>query len=125
MKAKNKFGFVFLLFIAESIFLIYYSVIPATGTPFERPVFLFQDIIIHFFAYLVYGILAERVINLGGFKGIKNSILTALIIGSVFGAFTEILQAFTPTRIASLTDWVVDILGSGIGGYLSAKKLRK
>ena len=73
----------------------------------------------HFLAYMVYGFLGYRTFFLKYSK--KESLLISLAFCSLFGAFTEGMQAFVPTRFADPADWLVDVMGSSAGIAMAAK----
>ena len=109
---------------AESILIIYFSLIPYTPSVPGGPEFIVNiyGYIEHFLAYFAYGILWERVLNYTRFK--KSRIILALLIGSVFGGLNELAQSFVPNRHMDLIDWLMDIIGSGSGGYFVARKVK-
>jgi VanZ family protein len=108
------------LLIIESITLLYYSLLPYPDLPITVP--SGKGYIEHFIAYFVYGFLLERVLKHTRLK--NHRILLTLIIGSVFGGLNEIVQGFVPGRYTDIIDWLFDMVGSGIGGFVS-KKFRK
>ncbi len=108
------------LVAAESIALVYFSLIP--GLPFAgEPLVSYQDLVFHFAGYLIYGALAGKAFSqLGRGQrqlGRGRRILAALLLGSALGGVTEALQHFTPYRTASIIDWMADAAGSFFGGY--------
>lgn len=45
----------------------------------------------------------------------------ALVLAAWFGALDEVHQAFVPGRDAGVTDWLFDLAGSGLGGWLATR----
>lgn len=78
------------------------------GPPLVHPL----DWIAHFVTYLALGF------SLGRATG--NPAL-AWIVAAWFGALDEVHQAFVPPREAGITDWIFDLLGSGVGARLSGR----
>lgn len=108
------------LFAAESAFLLYMALQPGYAIPsFHFPFFRGGDLE-HFLAYLVYGFLGYRTFSLKFIP--RQSLLISLAFCAMFGALTEGLQAFVPTRFADPMDWLVDAIGSSAGA-LSSRKL--
>ena len=107
-----------LLLAAEGIALIYFSVVPGSEAIIGEPVFSFQDLVMHFIAYAIFGFLINRVLSN---NGVKNSLMLAIIMASLFGAFIEVLQWLTPTRDPSYLDIIANVLGAVLGSYYGRK----
>jgi VanZ family protein len=80
------------------------------GVPFDTSIFIFQDKVMHFFAYTIYGFTIQlylKSLNLAKSKYIMFTIM----IGSLFGLSDEFHQYFIPNRSTEFFDWVADTLG--------------
>jgi len=80
------------------------------GVPFDTSIFIFQDKVMHFFAYTIYGYTIQlylKSLNLAKSKYIMFTIM----IGSLFGLSDEFHQYFIPNRSTEFFDWVADTLG--------------
>ena len=80
------------------------------GVPFDTSIFIFQDKVMHFFAYTIYGYTIQlylKSLNLAKSK----YIMFTIIIGSLFGFSDEFHQYFIPNRSTEFFDWVADTLG--------------
>jgi VanZ family protein len=113
---RNKSLFT-VLFAAESLFLVYMALQPGYAVPTFHMPFLRGGDLEHFLAYLIYGFLAFR--TFGQRLAGRRLALAALGWCMLFAGFTEGLQAFVPTRFADPADWVVDVMGSGVGILLT------
>jgi VanZ family protein len=111
--------FITFLIVAESIILVYFSLLPSGSVPTFRTGFLRPGDIEHFTSFFIYGALWIVFLKTTGMK--KKNIIIVLIIGSLFGLSNEIIQGFVPTRMFDLVDWFVDTLGTGGGGGVVAK----
>jgi VanZ family protein len=119
MDSKKIQSAVVLLFVAESMFLVYMAFQPGYAVPSFHIPFLRGGDMEHLLAYLVYGFLA-----LGAFaRRFMGRELILLAIGwcCLFAGLTEGIQAFVPSRFADPADWVVDVLGSSAGILVSRK----
>jgi VanZ family protein len=83
--------------------------------------FLFSDKFNHFVAFAAGGWLAASALRVTSPRSaIANSLLLAIVLIAVFGAFDEALQTFTPGRTGGdLYDWIADFLGAIAGALLS------
>jgi len=117
MKLNNKFYIFLFLAVAETVAIFWYSFLPVVD--FVETGFLRLGDLEHLIAYSVYGLLLQRVS--GYFLGRKQSVILSILIGSVVGGMSEVVQHVLPYRTGDMIDWAVDILGSAIGGTLSAK----
>lgn len=83
------------------------------------------DKIVHFF---VFGLLATMVVRVGfePDQPLRWAVI-ALVITSVYGAFDEVHQRFTPGRSPDVVDWVVDSMGAAVaaGTYCYWKAWRQ
>jgi len=107
------------LFAAESLFLFCIALQPGYAIPAVRIPFLREGDIEHLLAYLAYGFLAFRAFSMRFQK--RQNILVSVAWTMLFAGLTEGLQAFVPTRFADPADWFVDVMGSLVGIYASAK----
>jgi VanZ family protein len=96
--------------IAVSIFIFYLSSI--SQPPIPDFGFDWQDKVLHFIAFFVYGItgIIFSLVNFSLGK-IKKTIIIVLFIGSIFGISDELHQYFVPGRDCSLFDWIADVIG--------------
>lgn len=108
-----------ILFVAESVFLFYMSLQPGYAVPsFHIPFFRPGDME-HFLAYLVYGFLGYKTFSLKCSP--QESLMISLVVCGLFGGFTEGIQAYVPTRFAYPLDWLVDVMGSFAGIFISTR----
>ena len=113
--------------------LLYMALIFAISSmkqpPFPMPEFewLTIDKIYHFIEYAILGGLVAR-----AFLKAKPSVVPsqlvwglAAVLSILYGASDEWHQTFVPGRLATVADWVADVLGSiagVLGAYLYYKK---
>lgn len=80
------------------------------GVPFDDSLFVFQDKVLHFSAYFIYGITIQ--LYLLRYRLYKQKyIIYTILIGSLFGITDEIHQYFIPNRSTDVFDWIADTLG--------------
>jgi len=101
------------LVILESIFLIYFSLLPVSVTPSAGVAAPLEGYFQHFLAYLVYGLLLAAAFSLRSRK--TFFLITAIGVG--MGLLTETIQLFVPTRFFDPLDWLADLLGVVAGGF--------
>ena len=107
-KVMNKYLFYLPWFMA-SLAIIYVS--HQETIEYLNGTFYLEDKILHFFAYLVYGITIQiALVNSNNYKS-KRFIISVILIGSAFGLSDEIHQYFVKGRSAELLDLIADILG--------------
>ena len=83
------------------------------------------DKAIHFFEYLILGVLLIRAIN-GSYPGIPNIsvILITVAIGALYGFTDELHQSVIPGRFATVSDFIFDFAGVVTGALLySGRKI--
>lgn len=69
------------------------------------------DKIIHFIAFLIYG-LSLNIFILSTYSiASKKQLTLIIVIGALFAASDEIHQYYVPGRIADVYDWIADCLG--------------
>lgn len=89
-------------------------------------VFPFQDILFHFFVYLMLAFFFSRAMQ-RTYPNITTAkiILVTLIFGTFYGLTDEFHQAFVPLRSCSGLDLLIDSLGSIAGSlvFIFRKKL--
>jgi len=116
-----------------ALLIIYASLYPLSGwrIPVETP---WQnlwsrhntdfDVFLNVAAYVPLGMLASA--SLARHLGSGAAIWVAVVSGAALSFSLEGLQWFLPTRVASLLDWLCNVLGSGMGAVfgLSAPGLR-
>ncbi|MBT4758591.1 MAG: VanZ family protein [Opitutae bacterium] len=62
---------------------------------------------------LVFGLLATAVLRIPGiFNGGWQGVCITIALTSLFAAFDEYRQSFTPGRYVELDDWIADSLGA-------------
>lgn len=78
------------------------------------------DKVYHFIEYAILSVLLTTALFNAAPKWIPKGWIwvTAAIISSLYGASDEWHQSFVPGRLATIADWVADVLGS-IAGVLS------
>ena len=108
-RTKLKIAAVF--FLIETVLLFYFSVasLPAAE---PAPGLRLGDME-HFVAYLIYGILAERVLSYTKFRNHRWSL--ALLIAVAVGGLNEVIQAFVPGRVTDVLDFAYDGAGAIVG----------
>jgi VanZ family protein len=94
--------------------IFYSSSLPGTSIP---RLFSFQDILFHFFIFLILGLFFSRALKntFFGISGIKIVIFT-FIFTFFYGISDEFHQYFVPYRNASVLDLFVDGFGGLSGG---------
>ena len=99
-------AFAVLIFLGSSL----------TSIPPEITYFDFQDKIMHFFEYLVFGYLLCRSSSRWRIK-LKPAWLkaAALITGALYAASDEIHQLFVAGRECSFYDFTADVFGLAVG----------
>lgn len=107
-KVMNKYMF-YIPWVFASIAIIYVS--HQETIEYLNGTFYLEDKILHFFAYMVYGITIQiALINSDNYKS-KRFYLSVIIFGSLFGLSDEIHQYFVKGRSAEFLDLLADILG--------------
>jgi VanZ family protein len=107
-KVMSKYMF-YIPWVFASIAIIYVS--HQETIEYLNGTFYFEDKILHFFAYMVYGITIQiALINSDNYKS-KRFYLSVIIFGSLFGLSDEIHQYFVKGRSAEFLDLLADILG--------------
>mgnify|MGYP002393319121 CR=1 FL=1 len=80
------------------------------GAPFDDSLFAFQDKVLHFSAYFIYGVTIQ--LYLLRYRLYKHKyIIYTILIGSLFGISDEIHQYFIPNRSTDVFDWIADTMG--------------
>ena len=98
------FGYLFIILIGSSI--------PGKSVP--NIVVLTWDKLLHFFEYLVFGLLGYR-----SYFYVKYPKTFVTILGIIFGCFDEIWQIIIPGRDSNIYDILADTLGVIFGTILS------
>ncbi|MFN3194722.1 MAG: VanZ family protein [Chlorobiota bacterium] len=107
-KVMYKYMF-YLPWVMASLAIIYVS--HQETIEYLNGTFYLEDKILHFFAYMIYGITIQiALINSYNYKS-KRFYLSVIILGSLFGLSDEIHQYFVKGRSAELLDLLADILG--------------
>ena len=107
-KVMNKYMF-FLPWFFASLAIIYVS--HQESIEYLNGTFYLEDKILHFFAYLIYGITIQlALINSENYNK-RKFYLVILLIGALFGLSDEIHQYFVKGRSTELYDLIADILG--------------
>ncbi len=110
--------------IVWGLFLVILHIIPGQYfPPLPRFIDLFQpDKIVHLFLFGVFVYLWARGLRKGGtpLVLIRYSGILAFFFGLVLGASLELVQeAFITNRVGSVWDFTANVIGCGIGWYLS------
>ncbi len=112
--SKNKWLSVIVLFVYCG-FLFYLSSLPGDSLP-KLPAF---DKIIHFFLYLVLGLIFTYFIySLKFFTSRMKIMIITLAFTALYGLSDEIHQLFVPGRNFDFSDLLVDIIGGSSGGLI-------
>ena len=96
--------------------IFYFSSLPGTSIP---KLFSFQDILFHFFIYLVLGLFFSRALK-NTFLSMPAAkiIIFTFIFTFIYGISDEFHQYFVPYRNASVFDLLIDGSGGLFGGLL-------
>ncbi len=95
-----------------TIILVFFTTLPQITPPDLG--FTLSDKVLHFGAYLLFGLFWYKVFALG-YKGGKASIYLILFVyGSLFGFLDEYHQYFVPNRRMEAGDIAADILGISV-----------
>ena len=97
-----------LYLIAAAVFFLSMIVLSSFGELERSLIWIFNDKILHFFAYFVLSIL----IFVGLPYHVFSRMITTFFIASGLGAVDELLQFLVPRRDPSFDDWLVDCFGS-------------
>lgn len=73
--------------------------------------FIFEDKILHFLAYFLYGLTIQFAFINSKNVNTKKFYITVIIIGALFALSDEIHQYFVKGRSADVFDWIADSLG--------------
>ena len=102
--------------------IIVATIFPAYHLAFVSDLNIFPeaDLLVHFFLFLLYGILFTGTLTYRfKLKKVFLKLLFVLVSGTMFAAITELLQFLLPVnRSASLDDLIADIAGVLIGSLL-------
>lgn len=97
--------YIFTIMLLSYIFLIiFFAVSKSVPTPPLKN----QDKILHFLEFLILAALLYKTFSI---YNIKYPKLTAVIIGILFAAVSEIIQIYIPGRSFSSLDFLADIMG--------------
>ncbi len=107
-KVMNKYMF-YLPWLLASMSIIYVS--HQETIEYLNGTFYLEDKILHFFAYLIYGITIQLALITSDNYNKRKLYLIVIMIGSLFGLSDEIHQYFVKGRSAELYDLIADILG--------------
>jgi VanZ family protein len=95
--------------------IFYFSSLPGPSIP---KLFSFQEIVYHFFVYLLLGILFSRAMKSStGLSSVRILIFT-FIFAFFYGISDELHQYFVPNRNVSVFDVLLDGFGGLSGGSL-------
>ncbi len=87
--------------------------------PQSLPVFFGMDKMLHFFGYVLLGVLFFRAFNTLRIKHNKSLlILISIVAATLYGISDEIHQHYVVSRDADIADAVFDMLGSIFGVYV-------
>ena len=89
--------------------IFFSSSLPGEDVPY---VFPYQDIVFHFFVYVVYALLFCRVLNHSRINHFSkyNKICITIILSCLFAVSDEFHQQFIPGRFCSGTDLLIDTI---------------
>ncbi len=110
---REKKGVFAALFVAETIFLFYYSTVPfqpLLGAPLGAR----GGDAEHLGAYFLYGFLAVKVLD-GKIKDKKMLLCAAFLVAIGVGGLNEVIQSFIPYRTADWLDMGINGAGAAIG----------
>ena len=97
-----------LYLITAAVFFLSMIVLASFGELERNLIWVFNDKILHFFAYFVLSALI-----FGGFAyHVFSRMIMTFFIASGLGAVDELLQFLVPRRDPSFDDWLVDCFGS-------------
>ena len=85
--------------------------------PFRIPDIFMIDKVIHFFEYLIFGILLFSAMKEG--RSPKKAAIWSFIIASVYGLTDEFHQYYVQMRHADFFDFLADSAGGGAGAFLA------
>ncbi len=111
---KNSFFFVHLPFVIYLIVLTILLAMPSQDLP---NTFEVSDKFKHFLAFFVLSFLFSMSLHFQEIfsKNKKNIILVVMVLASIYGGLTEIIQAYVPGRSCEFIDWLFDIGGVLLG----------
>lgn len=112
-----RFGILLVLVLAETVFILWLSVVPAFGVV-EAGFFRPGDLE-HVLAYAVYSFLVFLLSR--HFTSGRKLFLFSFMAGSLLGGVSEILQLTVPYRSGELLDFSVNVAGSLAGSLLGWK----
>jgi VanZ family protein len=111
-KKRDRVRYMFLLFAVLWAGIIFYaSSIPADGLPSDLGNL---NVLGHFVEYLVLAVLLWFAWK-DKWKNTVNYLMVTAAICALYAASDEIHQYFVPGRQTDFLDWVVDVLGAGVG----------
>ena len=70
----------------------------------------------HFCEYTVFGLLLGYALGLR--MSLKQSMILAIVIASLYGITDEFHQYFVPGRTTDVLDWIVDTCGAALGSAI-------
>ena len=86
-----------------------------------------RDIIINSFGFIPFGFLFFSAFRLKRKSDARlwQLVFIGVLVGTGLSLAVEGLQTFLPTRYSSLSDVILNILGTGIGGLFAAVLVKK
>lgn len=78
---------------------------------FLKDGFMFEDKILHFFAYLIYGLTIQFAFINSKNINERKFFTIVILIGATFALTDEIHQYFVEGRSSDIFDWISDTLG--------------
>ena len=120
MGNDRKFYIYLILFLAETVLLIWFSFLPSVPT--VRTELLRGGDLEHFIAYMVYAFLFSRLMIIAQ-KGRRKIILLPILVGLFMGTLCETIQFFVPARVMDIIDVLVDTAGGVAGSLISLKSI--
>lgn len=95
---------------------------PRLHSPITFPMW---DKVAHFGEYGLLGLLGYTALTIRGKRGMWRPALVA-VAGLAWGALDEWIQAHTPGRESTFTDWLADaagiLIGIGVGAYFASRR---
>lgn len=84
------------------------------------------DKVIHFFEYAIFGFLLIRAIRGSDVTvSINTALLITFIIGTFYGFTDELHQSVVPGRLATVSDFLFDSLGTFVGAMVFTLRRQK
>lgn len=110
---KNSFILVHLPFILYTLILTILLLMPSQKLP---EMFEVSDKIKHFFAFGIFTFLFALSFHFSNsYSELPKILKLVIVVASIYGGLTEIIQMFVPGRSADIIDFSLNVLGSIVG----------